>query len=725
MNSLQSASLLFYAASILILLCYVYYKDNPLPIRKPFIVLGITNISGIIAFLLWGEKSINFYKLALILGVVSQLTLLEIIDQFLSNPLKKTDKTIIYLLAIFSSSFIFSYLTTNSVFKIEFSYITKFTPEFFSFFLMTNGLSVLSYYLISSTKKAQSSLEALKTSYLKIALLIGSLPIILLNLIAIPLEFSHSYLLIQFILGGIFLFISSASIFRSKLFDLEKLMPELAKALTLAMIPLLLFYLITYLDQTIFDNNTPNEIIIINLVILTAIVLIVTQLLKDQKVFNLPRNLNFIQLSVQKDNFLEDIKEELRLNKLVEILDQALAVEIKPTSVQVVICNTTKHEILYTTIKTKKIEEALINTSWYIKQLDYYDTILVDETLKGKLIDKYQNFTQIYELINTLKAEVLVPYQINDDFNGLIFLGPKQNNKAYTVQDFAFISSLTSNLSLASGRAILYEEVDSFNKTLQKEVEEATIDMQENFDKLQAAYKKEKDMIDILSHELRTPLSIARNAVMVIQSAKTKRKLTQGKLDNYIGKAVLHLQKEISLLERMLSSSKIDNNEVIISPQTIDLQEIVTSSVNLYQKEAVSKGLELKSQINQKLEINADPKHLREIITNLIDNAIKYTDKGSINIKAKKLSKVVKLEISDTGKGISKKDISHIGKKFYRGNNYIEESSDASKLNIVRPGGTGLGLYVAYGLIKAMNWDIKVNSKLGQGTTFIISIPLS
>ena len=129
------------------------------------------------------------------------------------------------------------------------------------------------------------------------------------------------------------------------------------------------------------------------------------------------------------------------------------------------------------------------------------------------------------------------------------------------------------------------------------------------------------------------------------------------------------------------------------------------------------------SDINSFPKIYADRVRVHEIIDNLLSNAVKYTEKGGIEIKLSKEGKYARVDIIDTGIGIHEKDLNNLGKKFYRSKQYITEGKDTTPL--VRPGGTGLGLFVTYGLIQAHDGSINVKSQLGKGTTFTFTLPLA
>ncbi|NLZ24712.1 hypothetical protein GX888_03155, partial [Candidatus Dojkabacteria bacterium] len=114
--------------------------------------------------------------------------------------------------------------------------------------------------------------------------------------------------------------------------------------------------------------------------------------------------------------------------------------------------------------------------------------------------------------------------------------------------------------------------------------------------------------------------------------------------------------------------------------------------------------------------VYADRVRVAEILNNLISNAVKYTKQGTIIVSAEASNSNIRISVKDTGVGISKEDLDRIGEKFFRVGHYLES-------DIVRPGGTGLGLYITFKLARLMGGDIKVKSQVNKGTTFTLTLP--
>lgn len=232
----------------------------------------------------------------------------------------------------------------------------------------------------------------------------------------------------------------------------------------------------------------------------------------------------------------------------------------------------------------------------------------------------------------------------------------------------------------------------------------------------------ERDMLDILGHELRTPLSIARNAVSVLKNNTIVGSNTKEKSLTYLEMAEENLEREIKLLETILSSTKIDNNKINLNLEKVDLIDVIEDALIGLTPKAKSKGLKITFDHPQKSFIYSDRVRSQEVIDNLIDNAIKYTEKGFVKIEVDNGEKETKIKVSDTGIGISKDSIEKLGHKFYRVNNYLSKNTTI-EMDVVRPGGTGLGLYVTFQLVKLMNGTIKIESEINKGSIFTITFP--
>lgn len=327
---------------------------------------------------------------------------------------------------------------------------------------------------------------------------------------------------------------------------------------------------------------------------------------------------------------------------------------------------------------------------------------------------------RIFKIMEEDSIAVVIPLNRRVQLNGLIIVGSKKNKQPFTVEDINFLESAISNISVSVGRAILHKDVKSLADNLQEKVEQKTKAIQKKNQALEDTLRMERDMLDILGHELRTPLSIFRNAIKMIGMLNKNEVVDKEKLYKYYEIANEQSSRLTKLLETLLSSTKIDNQTLGLTLEKVDMLDVVSDSLDGLSKKAKDKGLDLKVDLPDKLEGYADRTRIQEVVDNLLDNAIKYTHEGQVSISANEVDNSIRVSITDTGEGISDEDLPNLGKKFFRAKSYLETSKD---LNIVRPGGTGLGLYVTFELVKSMGGRITVDSEVGKGSTFSFTVP--
>ncbi len=231
---------------------------------------------------------------------------------------------------------------------------------------------------------------------------------------------------------------------------------------------------------------------------------------------------------------------------------------------------------------------------------------------------------------------------------------------------------------------------------------------------LEKSLEEERDeFISVVSHELRTPIAIAEgnvsNAQLIIEKGGDKAVIVQALKDAH--NQILYLSEMINDLSTL---SRAERGKLTLEIEPINIHDLVTELVSNYQSEAKAKGLELKADLDPKLEVLYSSRlYVREMLQNFITNALKYTPKGYVHINAKQQQQSVSVTISDTGIGISKADQEKVFDKFFRSEDYRTRQSN----------GTGLGLYVTMKLARLTHADITFTSELNQGSRFTVTIP--
>ncbi len=335
--------------------------------------------------------------------------------------------------------------------------------------------------------------------------------------------------------------------------------------------------------------------------------------------------------------------------------------------------------------------------------------------------------TQLKALMEEMRKngiKLIIPLGQGSQTTGILLLGKKESDLPYNSVELNFITSIADLAGLALARALLYKDAQEFNRNLQRKIEEATQEIREKNIKLEEALSFERDMLDILGHELRTPLGTARNAIVLLQMQLVAGNVSQNVILKGVEIAVENIRREAQLLETILASTKIDNNRLDLKMEKVDAKDVIADSIEANKHEANKKNLKLYSELpDSEVFCNADRLRIQQIIDNFVSNSVKYTKEGEIKIYLQDEDKFVRFLVKDTGVGIPNEELPNLGKKFYRINNYLNSSGKLGDRKIVRPGGTGIGLYVSFQLVRAMGGEVKIDSEIDVGSTFSFTIP--
>lgn len=317
-------------------------------------------------------------------------------------------------------------------------------------------------------------------------------------------------------------------------------------------------------------------------------------------------------------------------------------------------------------------------------------------------------------VLDRMGANIIMPVQTGDKLFGFFVLSTDKSRLFYE-EELRILKKLMIFIVSSFIRISLYTEIEVFNQTLKHKVNEQTKELQVKIKELEEARKKEADMIDIMGHELRTPATVVKlNAELLEKFVGSN----PADFKKYLDRIKDSVQTEIGLINTLLTSAKLEGDKVEIQAGKVDIKAEIDMAMHGHEVDLKEKGLEFVDRVDTNTpEVYADKVRVVEVLNNLVSNGIKYTEKGSITITTEYDDKFVKISIQDTGKGIPKENLEKLGGKFYRIDNYLGSE-------IVRPGGTGLGLYVTFGLVKLMGGDIWVESEVGKGSKFTFTLPV-
>lgn len=391
--------------------------------------------------------------------------------------------------------------------------------------------------------------------------------------------------------------------------------------------------------------------------------------------------------------------------------------------------NKNKKEIVVKAVSTTPLSKKAFEIvgDFHKYKLDVTDPVLLNHQVVKTILDNKPYATNnvsevlsppvpqaivgtVVKLIN-IRSVVAFPLEAKNEPIGTISFFLKYDYDKLDYNQKKLLETYALQIGVALENALLFTESNNTQK-----------DLEQALNQLQEARRQERDMIDIMGHELRTPITIVRNALVMIETIKkTTGQIPDDKLTEYLEMALESTRREISLIEMMLSATKADAQRFQISKEKVDMIDTIKDALEGQKRTAETKKISLIFNPSSETFIAyADRVRTQEVIDNLLSNAVKYTNEGTVEISIRHEGDFIKTSIKDSGIGIAAEDIPNLGKKFFRAQQYTNES----KLNIVRPGGTGLGLYVVYSLVDQMGGKVEVQSELGKGSTFSFTLPV-
>jgi signal transduction histidine kinase len=236
------------------------------------------------------------------------------------------------------------------------------------------------------------------------------------------------------------------------------------------------------------------------------------------------------------------------------------------------------------------------------------------------------------------------------------------------------------------------------------------------------------EFVSTVSHELRTPLTTIKALTRLLM----REGLDETKRREYVETISVECDRQIDLVLNLLDLSRIEGGVLRVTHERVDVQEVISSVVKSETRSAEKRRHDLRFDPNPEVPpVCADPKELRRVLSNIVENAIKYTpDGGSIVLSALQQDGQVAINVADNGRGIPPEDMPILFDKFHRGRPAPHSeamrgaTTDAEFLEDADVSGVGLGLYLARNVMEQMGGRITVESQVGQGSTFKLHLPV-
>lgn len=335
-------------------------------------------------------------------------------------------------------------------------------------------------------------------------------------------------------------------------------------------------------------------------------------------------------------------------------------------------------------------------------------------------------------------AELLIyslPYSVRGAGTFLIEVGAPYNQIESTLHGLALIFAviLPMELALAIGGGYVLmkralQPVDEITHAAESitsrnlrerlpvpgtgdEIERLSATLNRMIERLEHSFHQVAQFTADASHELRTPLTILRGELEVALRGNELSPAAREVIESVLEET----EKLSKTVEHLMILSRLDSGELKLERSWFDLAGLCRETVEQMNLLAEGKGIRLECSAPEKVKVNADPLRVRQILINLIDNAIKYTPTGGqVSIAVAKGTDQAVIEVADTGQGIPTGALPHIFDRFYR----VDKARSRER------GGSGLGLAIAKSICELHGGRINVESSLGKGTHFRVEIPI-
>jgi len=382
-----------------------------------------------------------------------------------------------------------------------------------------------------------------------------------------------------------------------------------------------------------------------------------------------------------------------------------------------------KGALLMQTDGILNVEIAVSNDGLAVQDRDLPYSIInfVSRTLKPQAIadiHEHKRFSgDDYFKSNHPKSIMCFPSIIKGVLKGVVYLEHYDLSQAFSSDRVNILQLLADQTAISFDNAKLYQQVVSYNKNLEQQIHERTKELAAEKIKAEQASQAKSNFLANMSHEIRTPM----NAVIGLSQLALRHETSPTQKD-YLEKIQDSSRSLLGLINDILDFSKIEAEKMTLEKVTFSIHDLMQRVVNVCTYKVHEKGIELVVDIHPNVpnQLMGDPLRLQQIIINLANNAVKFTDKGAIHIKiGLSASSTTDCEllfsVRDTGIGMSQEQQDRLFQSFSQADDSVTR----------KYGGTGLGLAISKQLTELMGGKIWVESDEGVGSTFSFTVVLA
>lgn len=407
-------------------------------------------------------------------------------------------------------------------------------------------------------------------------------------------------------------------------------------------------------------------------------------------------------------SFIENIASLTTIDDLVALLIDTMKNSLSFKRAEVVICHA-----------DTSMPDGPINCSlepeiktWIVKH-----NHLVDRDMIASRTDYAEVRTGLLAVLGKYDAKFMVPIILKDELIAMLILPDKLNLQQLNPYEVQFINNIRNGAAIALENSLMFNDLSQLNLTLERKVEERTVELQRSNERLQELDKIKSNFFANISHEIRTPLTLILSPIESALQGDYKKGINDEFLQNIQRNAI----RLLKLINNLLDFSKIEAGMMGLKIKEVNIVSVMRNYIDTVQSSAESKGVELQLEtVKETINLFVDIDKIDKIAMNIFSNALKFTDRGGrITINLRDDEKNCYIAVHDTGIGIPPDKINTIFDRFSQ-----VDISSTRKYE-----GTGIGLALAKELVELHDGRISVTSMHiddhpeDHGSEFIFTLP--
>lgn len=581
------------------------------------------------------------------------------------------------------------------------------------------------YNLLKKYKK-EVGLTRLQILYVTLGISISTFLAITTNLVLVSLGISKYSILGPLAFLG-FIFLTAYAILRYRLMDVRVIIRRSAVFTAIVLLITTIYAVLAFILSLIFTDIFGVSSLILNGVVMAILVALGFEPLK--KWLSEATDSFLFKAEYKPQEVLSEVSERLSSTLDLQTLNQFVVDKTHAVfkCTRVSLFDLDRVDMQYKEAarsgeegknSLSQIDKNLFSTVFnYFHTLNLEKEIIVreeirktNEQLRNKVLD------QLVAEMDKYEVNLIVPIYVKDELISILFYGDKKSGDVYSNEDIRMLQIIASQSGVAMQNARLYQEQKNFAVKLTEEVDKATKELKAANAQLKKLDVAKSEFISIASHQLRTPLTVIKGYLSMIQQKDFGE--VPEKIQDPLEKVTKSTARIIGLVEDLLNVSRIESGRMKYDFEMVDPNALATEVFEELEQHAKNKGLKF-SYIKPTVkvpELKLDRNKVREVFMNLMDNAIKYTEKGFVTVALEKLDDHVRFSVTDSGRGLAADEIPQLFQKFSR----------AKGVQLMHTEGTGLGLYIAKKIMLKHHAKIWVESPgAGKGSSFIIEFKVS